>query len=112
MPIIPSTTNQITGGSFTDSDGNILTNGYLLFKLSQDAVVNGNTLVCSGSVIKVPLDSNGNIITSPVYKLWPNTVLNPSDTFYLVSAYSAIGQLVWGPNPLPKYFHLPHHLLI
>lgn len=88
-----SVTNQIIGGTFTS-------NGYLLFRLVQDAVVNGSTLVSKGKVITVPLDSSGNIVTSTAYKLWPNDVMTPSSTYYMVSAYTSAGQLIWGPNAM------------
>lgn len=93
------TKNQITGGGFQDALGNPLANGYMLFELSQDAQVNGTTQIAAGFVVKVPLDGSGNIITSTAQSVWPNDVLSPTGTFYNVSVYSALGQLVWGPNP-------------
>ena len=93
-----STVNQITGGAFQDSEGNPLANGYLIFELNQDEVVNTSTRVCSGKTIQVPLNSSGNAITSPSHSLWPNDVMIPAGSFYSVSAYSANGTLVWGPN--------------
>ena len=93
-----STVNQIVGGSFQDSEGNLLANGSLLFELSQDGVVNTHTKVCAGYTIHVPLNSSGSVASSPVQNLWPNDVLNPSGTFYTVTAYSASGERVWGPN--------------
>jgi len=93
-----STVNQIIGGAFQDIEGNPLANGYLLFELSQDGTANTSTLVCAGRVIRVPLDANGNIKTSPTYSLWPNDVLTPSNSFYAVTAYTSSGVKVWGPN--------------
>jgi hypothetical protein len=93
-----ATVNSLTGGAFQDNEGNPLVNGYLQFQLNKDETVNTNTQVCSGKVIQIPLDSNGNIITSPTYSLWPNDVLLAVGSFYFVSAYTASGQLVWGPN--------------
>jgi hypothetical protein len=90
--------NQISGGSFQDNEGNPLANGYLLLELSQDCIVNTTTRVCSNFTVKVPLDVNGNVVTSPSYSVWPNDVLTPSGTFYFISAYTANGELVWGPN--------------
>jgi hypothetical protein len=95
-----STVNQITGGAFNDSEGNVLANGYLIFELSQDEIVNTSTQVCAGRQIRVQLDSSGNVPLSPVSNLWPNDVLTPSGSTYLIWAYSAKGQLVWGPNSL------------
>jgi hypothetical protein len=93
-----STTVQLSGGAFQDSNGAIIANGYLLFELSQDAQVNTTEQICAGYKVKVLLDSNGNIQASPAQYMWPNDVLTPAGTFYLVSGYTAQGQLVWGPN--------------
>lgn len=93
-----STKNQITGGGFQDALGNVLAGGYLMFELSQDAQVNGTTQIAAGYTVRINLDSSGNVATSSTQSIWPNDVLSPNGTFYLVSAYSAIGQLVWGPN--------------
>lgn len=94
-----SVVNQITGCGFVDSSGNPLSNGYLLFKLNSDGIVNTNTKICQGYTIKVPLDNSGCVVTSPAYSLWPNDVLTPANTYYLVSLYNAEGELVWGPSP-------------
>lgn len=93
-----STTNQLNGGSFQDSLGNVLVKGYLILELSQDAQVNGNTQLVAGYTVKILLDGNGNVTASPAQYVWPNDVMSPSSTFYIVSAYTANGQLVWGPN--------------
>jgi hypothetical protein len=96
-----STPNQIIGGPFVDNLGNPIANGSLVLKLSQDAQANqglNNVQVGSGLGVTVPLDSNGNIITSPNQLVWPNDVLTPAGTFYNVSAYNQNGQRVWGPN--------------
>lgn len=93
-----ATKNQITGGGFQDALGNPLALGYLQFELSQDSQVNGTTQIAAGYIVKINLDSSGNISTSPAQSVWPNDVISPVGTFYLVSAFSANGQLVWGPN--------------
>jgi hypothetical protein len=90
--------NQISGGAFQDSVGNVLANGYLVFRLNQDATVTTNPQICSDYEVTVPLDENGNVVLSPAYSFWPNDQLTPSNTFYTVTAYSASGQLVWGPS--------------
>lgn len=92
-----STTNQVTGGNWRDISGDPLANGHLTLMLSQDATANTDTQICAGYEVTIPLDSSGNIVTSPAYDVWPNDVLTPSNTFYQVSAYSANGELVWGP---------------
>lgn len=92
-----STKIQLTGGAFQDPSGNPLANGYLLLLLSQDAQVDSDQ-IAAGRELKISLDQNGNIVTSPAQYVWPNDVLTPANTFYTVSAYTAEGQLVWGPN--------------
>lgn len=93
-----STKVQLSGGAFQDAAGNLLSDGYLLMELSQDGVVNSDEQVAAGIVLKILLDANGNVATSPAQYVWPNDVISPSGTFYTVSAYKADGQLVWGPN--------------
>lgn len=93
-----STKVQIIGGAFQDPAGNPLANGYLLFELSQDGLINGSSQIAAGREIKVTLDANGNVVTSPAQYIWPNDVIIPINTFYTVSAYTSSGQLVWGPN--------------
>jgi hypothetical protein len=90
--------NQIINGGFTDNQGNALSNGFLLFKLNIDcfSTENPTVAICSGSTIKVPLDANGNVPSSPVYSVIANNKTNPS-SFYFVEAYTSLGQLVWGP---------------
>lgn len=91
-----ATKNTLSGGGFQDSLGNPVSNGYMLFVLSQDAQVNSTTQIAAGYTVKINLDSNGNIITGQ--SIWPNDVLTPNGTFYNVSVFSNVGQLVWGPN--------------
>jgi hypothetical protein len=98
-----STKVQIIGGAFQDATGNPLANGYLLMELSQDGQVNSNTEIAAGFKLKIPLDSSGNIITSPAQFVWPNDVISPANTFYIVSAYTFAGQLVWGPNAVQVF---------
>lgn len=92
-----STVNQITNGAFQDSEGNLLANGYLIFELNQDSIVNTNVQVCAGYKIKVQLNASGKVPSSPVSNLWPNDVLTPSGTFYLITGYTSSGELVYGP---------------
>lgn len=94
-----ATKNQLAGGAFQDCLGNVLANGYLVMELSQDAQVNGSTQVVSGYKVQIQLDGSGNVKTSPAQSVWPNNVLSPASTFYIVSAFTQNGQLVWGPNP-------------
>jgi hypothetical protein len=89
--------NELEGGAFQDSLGNLISHGKLVLTLNQDATVNTNVMVCSGYDIEIPLDNFGDIITSPAYNVWSNDVLTPSTTFYTAIVYSATGARVWGP---------------
>jgi hypothetical protein len=95
---------NISGGSFQDSEGNLLSGGYLTFELNQEGVVNTSTVVCAGRVITVPLDSFGNVFYTSIPPhtgntfMWANDEL-PAGSFYMVSAFTASGIRVWGPNP-------------
>ena len=95
---------QLTGGNFTDSEGNVLANGYLTFQLSQDGNVAGVGNLCSGITVKIQLDSTGNVAgvssTPPVSNqyLWANANISPINTFYKVTGYTAAGQRAWGRN--------------
>jgi hypothetical protein len=90
----------LAGGNWQDPEGNDLADGHLLMILSQDAQVNQNAQVAGNRKIRIQLDGAGNVITSPAQAVWGNDVLSPPGTFYRVSAVSANGQTVWGPNPV------------
>jgi hypothetical protein len=96
-------TVEITGGGFSDSEGNPLENGIVNFQLSADSTdsATGEFLICSGEKISFALDSNGNVAASS--NLWPNDLLvsnvsGVTDTFYWMSAEDENGQTVYGPN--------------
>jgi hypothetical protein len=99
-----ATKTQLIGGSFQDSEGNILVNGYLDFELNQDSSVTGVGNICSGITIRITLDSDGNVASStstpPATNqfIWANDVLLPANSFYSVTGFTAAGQPAWGPN--------------
>jgi hypothetical protein len=86
---------QLTGGSFQDSEGYLLSGGYLTFRLNQDANVN-DSQICAGITVKVNLDGYGSIIGGQY--IWGNDVLSPANSYYTVTGYSSNGQISWGPN--------------
>ena len=97
--------SMIIGGAFQDSGGNPLAFGLLRAQLNRDAYTDNtySTLVCAGEAIEIALDENGNVAGTQY--LWPNDLLidvwtQVADTFYSLSAFSAEGQLAWGPNSL------------
>jgi hypothetical protein len=85
--------NTITGGGYQDAKGNPLALGYLRLELTADAQIPAIGQLCSGTVVKVSLDANGNV--SGTVNVWPNDVLNPATTQYRIFAYTATGQLVF-----------------
>jgi hypothetical protein len=87
----------LTGGNFQDTLGNALTDGFLIYVLSGDGQVNGNTELCAGKTVRILLDGTGNVMASPPQSIWPNDAITPN-TYYQMCAYSSTGQLVWGPN--------------
>lgn len=95
---------QLIGGAFQDSEGNVLANGYLEFRLSQDGTVTGVGNICSGITIRIQLDSNGNAASStstppaPNQFIWGDDNILPVNNFYRVTGYAANGQPAWGPN--------------
>lgn len=90
---------QLIGGAFQDSEGNLLANGYLVFRLSQDASVVGVGSICAGREVTVALNASGSVSTSPAQQfIWANDQMSPANTFYRVTGYTAQGQPAWGPN--------------
>lgn len=91
--------SQPFGGPWFDAANNPLANGYLIIQLNQDAALSGsvNNQIYGGT-IKVTLDAEGNFPNAVT--LAPTTSMNPSSSVYVVSAYTAEGQLVWGPNTM------------
>jgi hypothetical protein len=87
---------ELTGGAFQDSEGNVLANGYLIFRLSIDGSVSGVGNICSGITIKITLDANGNAVAGQY--IWGNDNINPMPNFYTVEGYASNGQPAWGPN--------------
>lgn len=85
----------LTGGNFSDAEGNPLALGYLIFVLSQDSSVSGIN-VCAGVEIKVPLNSSGS--ADGTVAIWGNDALSPVNSYYRVTGYTAEGQPAWGPN--------------
>lgn len=91
---------QLIGGPFQDALGDPLSNGYLLMQLQHDAVAL-NVGQIYGASVRVPLDINGYIqgtVSGAAVYIWPNNLLLPATTTYLIWLYSSTNQLVWD-NP-------------
>ena len=95
---------QIQGGAFRDAQANVLSNGFLVFKLSHDSLYgSGNAQVVGGIPITVRLDNTGNVSSSTPTFIYSNDVLTPSTTFYTVTAYRSDGSIAWRA---PQYWTL------
>lgn len=89
---------QLIGGNFQDSEGNVLSLGYLKMHLNQDENIIGVGQIAAGVTVTINLDVNGAISVSPVQSVWGNDQMTPVNSFYVVEGFTAQGQLAWGPN--------------
>jgi hypothetical protein len=85
---------QITG-TWQLANGSPLALGYLKVRLSTDAAVLGvgGDQITAGKIVTVNLDSSGTI--SGTILFWPNDQLTPTNTVYIIQAFSASGQKCW-----------------
>jgi len=94
----------IHGGAFQDAAGNPIANGYLRMWLSHDSQEStGPGEVAGALAVRVPLDGSGNILGT--VSIWPNAVLNPSGSYYLVELYTANGIKAW---KAPQQWTIPN----
>lgn len=80
----------ISGGNFQAPNGVPLAGGYVTFRLNTDAMA-GDSQISAGRIVTFPLDANGNLSGL----IWPNDMMTPNNTVYLVQAFTAQGHLVW-----------------
>lgn len=97
MMAVPTKT-QLVGGGFQDAEGDVLSNGKLIMRLSSDESVPGIGQICSGIDIIINLDSEGNVSVIPPQSVWANNNMLPINSYYRVTGYAADGQLAFGPN--------------
>ena len=69
-------------------------NGYLRIRLNTDGSVSGSQIASNFTVVQ--LDDNGVITNSPMF--WPNDVISPSGTYYILEVFTQEGQLIGGPT--------------
>lgn len=80
--------------TFYNAEGEPLAFGQLLLGLNKD-VLTPNGQICSQILMSVPLDANGSIPPDMTY--WENASVSPNDSYYVLRAYTAAGQLALGP---------------
>ena len=89
---------QVISCPWQDEQGNALALGTIVFEASGDALVSGTGELCAGIKGSLTLDNTGSVAASPAQYMWPTDQMSPSNITYTVWAYSANGQLAWGPN--------------
>lgn len=87
MPRVPFTVT-----TFTTPEGNPLSFGYLLIRLSKDARTPDDGQLGAQLTSRVDLDVNGAIAGTPTF--WGNSTMTPADTVYILDAHTAQGQQV------------------
>lgn len=88
----------LSGGGWQDAHGNPVALGTLVLTLSQDAVVTANNDQVAPILVQFPLDSSGNLVSSPTPSVWGNDQLAPTNTFYTAEVLNSGGSRVWGPE--------------
>lgn len=82
---------------FTTADGNALSNGFILIRLSTDAR-SSDGQVCAGTTVRLDLDDTGVPLGSPTFTT--NATLSPDGTVYLLSAFTEAGAVVFEYLPV------------
>lgn len=78
--------------TFEDSDGNPISFGRVLVNLSKDVQTPTPEQIAATFTAVINLDVNGMVLGNP--EVWPNSELVPSDSVYIYSVYSELGQEV------------------
>lgn len=76
---------------FNDAEGNPLSFGTVLIRISTDAV-SPTGQIASNFASPLPLDVNG--VLSNSFQFWANSDLSPSDAVYVLSSFTQVGQQV------------------
>lgn len=76
--------------TFTDPEGDPLSFGYVILTVSTDAMTPDNEQIAQGLGAVIKLDIDGQVTNNPM--VWPNAELNPADTAYIYSVFTAMGQ--------------------
>ena len=102
---------QITGGPFEDASGAPLANGYLVFQLQHDAAILNFAQIMGNMAVHIPLDNNGyiqgTVSGTPIY-MWPNDLMTPLGTNYIVWAYDANNRLAWDNPQVQQILQSPN----
>lgn len=73
-------------------------NGFVVIQTNKDVQIPSVGQISSRIKVTLDLDENGELINDPLF--WPNSELNPNDSYYIYSVYTAKGQRIVGPEAL------------
>lgn len=73
-------------------------NGSVVIQTNKDVQIPSIGQISSRIKIRVLLDENGEMLGAPLF--WPNSELNPTDSYYIYSVYTAKGQRIVGPEAI------------
>lgn len=82
--------------AFQLANGTAVSNGRVVINLSKDATATTGPIAAKIKV-SVKLDINGEITSTPPPQFWPNSELEPEDTYYIYQVYNGDGQPITGP---------------
>ncbi len=82
--------------TFQFPNGNPVANGSINVSLNTDGSVNNTQIQSHGD--NISLNASGTIVGTPTF--WPNSDIFPAGSYYIISVYTASGQLIAGPNKI------------
>jgi hypothetical protein len=83
---------------FTYANTLPVANGYIVIQTNKDVQIPSTGQISSRIKVTVRLDQFGQILNDPVF--WPNSELNPNDSYYIYSVYTVLGQRIVGPEAI------------
>ena len=95
-PLLAQQKTLTTSVPFQDPAGNVISNGTLYLKLSQDAKITSGGGQVAPKVVTVTLTSGGLVPSGTL--IWASDQLTPSNLTYSVTVYDSNGILQFGPE--------------
>lgn len=72
--------------------------GFIVIQTNKDVQIPSTGQIASRIKLRINLDQFGEILNNPLF--WPNNELNPADSYYIYSVYTAKGQRILGPEAI------------
>lgn len=92
-----STRQNFPYTTFKAADGTPLRNGSILLAIDDDVQAPDGS-ICRGMTVLQLLDNSGVVVSVP--QVWANADLLPAGSHYILSAYTANGELASGPEKI------------